>query len=94
MSAAIGDVVAERIRQIMQEGYLPEVNDKKDASQLAGGAVAYILGDRSWWPFEESQLKLTGRRRNLVKAAAMLIAEIERLDRMAINELQRPIDDE
>lgn len=36
------------------------------------------------WPWIKSCWKPTGRRRDLVKAGALIIAEIERLDRAAI----------
>lgn len=42
-----------------------------------------------YWPFERDCMKLGGPRRMLVKAAAMLVAEIERLDRLAA----RPVTD-
>ncbi|WP_266035556.1 Lar family restriction alleviation protein [Brucella intermedia] len=38
---------------------------------------------RNKWPWDESWLKPTNRRRDLVKAAALILAEIERLDRKA-----------
>ena len=44
-----------------------------------GHAVAVLVKDL--WPWAASWWKPTDRRRNLVKAAALLIAEIERLDR-------------
>lgn len=46
-----------------------------------------IEGWAAWleiWPWERSWWKPTDRRRDLVKAAALIIAEIERLDRAAI----------
>jgi hypothetical protein len=35
------------------------------------------------WPWPESWWKPTGDRRNLVKAGALILAEIERIDRAA-----------
>ena len=46
-----------------------------------GHTVAMLVKDL--WPWAQSWWKPTDRRRNLVKAAALLIAEIERLDRKA-----------
>lgn len=37
---------------------------------------------RGFWPWAESWLKPTSRRRDLVKAGALILAEIERLDRL------------
>lgn len=36
----------------------------------------------SWWPWFEQWWKPTTRRRDLIKAAALIVAEIERLDRI------------
>lgn len=36
-----------------------------------------------WWPWDWSWWKPTNRRRDLVKAGALIVAEIERLDRAA-----------
>lgn len=48
-----------------------------------------IEGWSAWlsiWPWERSLWKPTDRRRDLVQAAALIIAEIERLDRCATSE--------
>lgn len=37
-----------------------------------------------FWPFHYDWWKPKGRRRNLVRAAALIVAEIERLDRAAL----------
>lgn len=36
-----------------------------------------------FWPFDQNWWKPTSRRRDLVKAAALILAEIERLDRVS-----------
>lgn len=46
-----------------------------------GSYVSVPFRIRSKWPFDERWLKPTSRRRDLVKAGALIIAEIERLDR-------------
>lgn len=46
-----------------------------------GHAVAMMVKDL--WPWAASWWKPTDRRRNLIKATALLIAEIERIDRAA-----------
>lgn len=95
---AVRDVLAERLRQISEEGFTPEHDDKElDHGDLAGAAAGYALnaadqlnpysqgdGDNrvpDFWPFNEKWWKPSSPRRDLVKAAAMIIAEIERLDR-------------
>lgn len=39
------------------------------------------MADIEVWPWDESWWKPTNRRRDLVKAGALILAEIERLDR-------------
>lgn len=41
------------------------------------------------WPWSRAWWKPTDRRRNLVKAAALILAEIERLDRLALEAPRR-----
>lgn len=99
MSKATEDVLAERQRQIEAEGWTAEHDDEHDSGELADVAACYALGvysDRAdagvpgdippYWPqsWDESWWRPKSRRRNLVRAAALLIAEIERLDRAAL----------
>ncbi|OYQ92303.1 hypothetical protein B9P90_24715 [Citrobacter freundii] len=89
---AILDVVAERQRQKTIEGWTPEHDDEHCNGELAMAAVCYINetgtvnrnGGKPWgWPWDASWWKPNGRRRNLVKAGALILAEIERIDRAA-----------
>lgn len=89
---AILDVIAERQRQQSVEGWTPEHDDEHCNEELAMAAVCYINetgtvnrnGGKPWgWPWEASWWKPKGRRRNLVKAGALILAEIERIDRAA-----------
>ena len=102
-AGAIGDVVAERTRQIMVERWTPSHDDTHDAGELAAAGSCYALsaavilnpctqGDGveestppyAWpWGAEDWKIDRTNPRRALVKAAALLIAEIERIDRQA-----------
>lgn len=91
------DVLAERHRQVMVEGWTPEHDDKHDGGQMAQAAAAYAYEasrsdhqrdiDRNdpspIWPWDSEWWKPTDRRRDLVKAAALIIAEIDRLDRIS-----------
>ena len=88
-SQAVLDVAAERRRQIEVEGWTPEHDDEHVAGELATAGASYalvavgygLLALRTWpWP---AGLKPTTPRRDLVKAGALILAEIERLDRMA-----------
>lgn len=91
------DVLAERKRQIEVEGWTPEHDAQHDAGQLAEAAACYAIAsadpegsatpleslsgpwpwDREWWKPSDDP------RRNLVKAGALILAEIERMDRAA-----------
>lgn len=81
------DVIRERARQINEEGYTVVQDDSYDDNELARAAIAYAVGNIGSWPmtWDFEKFKLTDRRRNLVKAAALLIAEIERIDRAKIS---------
>lgn len=94
LSKAAMDILAERQRQQAVEGWTPEHDDEHNRGELAMAAVCYINetgtvnrnGGKPWgWPWDALWWKPNTRRRNLVKAAALLLAEIERLDRAGLN---------
>jgi hypothetical protein len=97
LSYAAGSVLAERRRQIEQEGWTPEHDDQHADGELARAAAVYanpeiwnILGaSRVGWPWDASWWKPSDQRRNLVKAGALILAEIERLDRIAKLQAER-----
>ena len=80
----LADIVVERRRQVEVEGWTPEHDDAHSDGALAKAATCYSSvyplascywpGDLKWW-------KPKDRRSNLVKAGALIVAEIERLDR-------------
>lgn len=109
-SQAIDDVIAERQRQISQEGWTIEHDDEHGHGELAAAAATYAYLASLHSDFRKEQIKRFGhssdgivalvnhlwpsqwanywfkpknRRRDLVKAAALIVAEIERLDREA-----------
>lgn len=100
---AVGDVLAERQRQVEVEGWTPEHDDQHEVGELATAAACYAgnAGGYVWaggwpgevWPWAREWWKPSTPRRDLVKAAALIIAEIERLDRAAAQECpdHRPI---
>ncbi len=45
------------------------------------GSATISVSLLSAWPWDRRWLKLTTRRRDLIKAAALIVAEIEKLDR-------------
>lgn len=88
------DVMAERNRQIAKEGWTPEHDDEHEDGQLAAAAAAYAVASAAHgafheslppalWPWSSKWWKPSDRRRMLVKAGALILAEIERLDRQA-----------
>ena len=88
---AVLDVLAERRRQIEAEGWTPEHDDEHSVGELAKAAACYALVSAGFnpdatitvWPWHRLWWKPSDKRRNLVKAGALILAEIERLDRMA-----------
>jgi hypothetical protein len=88
-SAGALDVLAERKRQIDVEGWTPKHDDQYVGEELALAAVCYANTTApggpspNAWPWPEDWWKPSDNRRNLVKAGALVIAEIERIDRLA-----------
>lgn len=100
LSDAARDVLTERRRQITTKGWDHEHDDAHRNDEIAAFAAVYAMpeGARDW-PAKETgfgqtfaealipfcwEPKFGDRRRDLVKAAALLVAEIERIDRAAI----------
>ena len=80
------DVVDERVRQLMAEEWDYEHDDQYVHKELANAAVCYVYADTyneipACWPWGEDDWNPKSYRENLVRAAALLIAEIERIDR-------------
>lgn len=96
MKTAIQLIAAERERQITSEGWTQEHDDAHNTAQLARAARCYLghgLGliygfnrqsrTPQEWPWEAEWWKpSTDPIRDLVKAAALIAAEIDRLSRM------------
>ncbi|ECH9336807.1 TPA: hypothetical protein L7P02_002139 [Klebsiella pneumoniae] len=82
---AIHDVIAERQRQQTVKRFSTEQDDTYVGFQLSAAAICYIepMEAENYWPADwyDDSFKPTDTRRNLIKAAALIIAEIERLDR-------------
>lgn len=98
MSKAANDVLRERTRQQVEEGWNLEHDDSHDPGELAKAAACYALNAASMshveedkyaelstmpliWPWVEKWWKPKNRRRDLVRAAALIIAEVEKIDR-------------
>lgn len=91
-SCAIADVIAERQRQQSVKGFSAEQDDTYVGFQLSAAAICYIepMEAENYWPADwyDDSFKPTDTRRNLIKAAALIIAEIERIDRKSNTELK------
>lgn len=93
ISEELIEIAAERRRQVEAEGWTPEHDDSHKDGELADAAACYAyhagLDDKNrehagppvLWPWAEDWWKPKDRRRDLVRAAALIVAEIERLDR-------------
>ncbi|WP_230944262.1 hypothetical protein [Burkholderia cepacia] len=88
---AVRDIIAERRRQVDLEGWTPEHDDKYRDHELSCAAGCYAMYTLAFpagdpppaWPWSAAWWKPTTLRRNLVKAGALILAAIERLDRNA-----------
>ena len=84
-SQALRDVTAERQRQQSTKGYSTQQDDTYIGGELAAAAISYIepMEAESYWPadWHDDSFKPSDYRRNLVKAGALILAEIERIDR-------------
>ncbi|WP_158215404.1 Lar family restriction alleviation protein [Candidimonas nitroreducens] len=101
MTPAARDVLVERRRQVSVEGFTPEKDDTWFGGVLANAAQAYahnatytMRGHTTFgvppvpWPWAVEWWKPSTSRRDLVKAGALILAEIERMDRKAAKEDQ------
>ena len=97
LTQAATDVLAERKRQVEVEGWTPDHDDAHKAGGMAVAAACYAawsLPSRPasetvavlwpWTGWAQKWFKPKDTRRNLIRAAALLLAEIERLDRARI----------
>jgi len=107
-STAANDVLAERERQKSVEGWTPEHDDTHTRGEMAVAAACYAaprsvmmtgsikaIKDNAFrliWPWSPVWWKPRNTRRNLVRAAALLIAEIERLDRAEVEKISTDTD--
>lgn len=89
---AVADIAAERERQIEVEGRTTEADDGYRNGELAAAASAYAFSAATrtrylavdplgFWPWSPEWFKPKDLRSDLVRAGALIVAEIERLDR-------------
>lgn len=92
-SQAVLDVAAERRRQIEAEGWTPEHDDEHKGGGMAFAAAAYAVHSGAgpsmsgslwrWTGWASTWFKPKNPRADLVRAGALILCEIERLDRAA-----------
>lgn len=95
MKTGLELIAEERQRQITAEGYTAAHDDEHVCGELIDAGLSHIHGAINYghpamqrpplaWPWDKNQWKPnTDRIRNLVKAGALLAAEIDRLQRFA-----------
>lgn len=88
LSNAVQSVISERQRQQSVEGWTPEHDDEHTEGEMAEAAACYAMfannqgfSVQGLWPWAREWWKQSGQRRDLVKAGALILAEIERIDR-------------
>ena len=97
LSIGVKEIGDERKRQISQEGWTLEHDDAHTRGEIAGAAACYILDSLELpgelaerarlvgsdvWPWHQDYWKPGEKRRELVKAGALIAAEIDRLERV------------
>ena len=98
---ALADIAKERQRQREVEGWTPEHDDAHVSAELAMAGACYALASflntehalnttfTRYWPWDRKWWKPKTPRKNLVRAGALIVAEIERLDRLDQFEIRR-----
>jgi hypothetical protein len=96
-TTALQDVMTERYRQMMVEGWTAKHDDEHASGGMAIAAACYALADRAqplslmtvklgklweWTGWASHWFKPKDQRSNLIRAGALILAEIERLDRV------------
>jgi len=92
LTPAAVSVLAERQRHVTGEGWTPEHDDQHEHGEMALAAASYAVAEDMaehyndcsappFWPWSLEWWKPKTYRKNLVRAAALLLAEIERIDR-------------
>lgn len=99
-------LVSERVRQIQEEGWTLEHDDEHIAGELANAAAMYALTPYTRWVMEEDNAMAiwpwdimwfkpsrTDRVEDLIKAGALIMAEIQRIWRLQRAEWLEKYDD-
>lgn len=90
MTHAEVSVLVERERQIKNEGHTAEKDDSYTGSELVKAAGCYLIYSDAYpnkgqppelWPWAKAAWKPTNYRHDLVRAGALILAELDRIDR-------------
>ncbi len=95
MASGVELIAEERARQIAKEGWTDEHDDAHDEGEMAEAAAVYALcaveQARGWvgpfterpenWPWDAEWFKPKDQLSNLIRAGALIAAEIDRLQR-------------
>lgn len=94
--SVLDEIEDERFRQITKEGWTVEHDDEHARGEMSAAASCYaanaclnVSGEPSYatghpptaWMWGAEWWKPQGARRDLIRAAALIVAEIERIDR-------------
>lgn len=84
MASGIDLIKAERQRQIETEGYTPRWDNQHSRGELASAAEYYIQATTPGlpWPWSQNPPKLKDQRSNYIKGGALLMAEVDRMERI------------
>lgn len=90
-------IINERLRQVQEEGYEASHDDQHVKGEIAIAALCYAQAARensstpsTWWPWDLKYWKPgnpttpVDRERCLIKAGALIYAEIDRLNRVGV----------
>lgn len=83
-------ITVERLRQTEMKGWRSERDDQYCSGQLVDAAICYALHVSdpamipSIWPWDDVHWKPRTRREDLIRAGALIAAEIDRLDRLEL----------
>jgi len=80
--SVIRQIAMERTRQL-SKGYDAAHDDKHIFGEIAIAAASFAANEPKLYPWGRFPVHKRGRRERLIKAAALLVAEIERCDRSA-----------
>ena len=82
-SKVIEDIFNERVYQIGKKGYSPEHDDEHTENELVYYAISYLTYYTRTEPYKHKDLTT---REMLIKAITLLVAEVERIDRLNIKQ--------